>query len=45
MASILRDGLTSQVRIWEGYGKIWQLEKLGDGSGWVGGLGGVAGFC
>ena len=29
--------------IWEGYSKIRQLEKLGDGVG-VGG-GGVAGFC
>ena len=23
--------------IWEGYSKIWQLEKLGDGWGWVDG--------
>ena len=43
---MFRDVLTSQLMIWEGYSKIWQFEKLGDGGGWGWGwLGGVAGFC
>ena len=44
MANMFRDGLTLKLMIWEGYSKIWQLEKLGDGVGvggggwgWVGG--------
>ena len=45
MQNTLSDGLTSQLMIWEGYSKIWQLEKLGD-EGWGGWVGvGMAGFC
>ena len=43
MENMFRDSLSSQLNIWHGYSKIWQLEKLGDGGGWVAGW--VAGFC
>ena len=47
MAIMFRDGLISQLMIWEGYSKISQLEKLGDDGwvvGWVGGGGWLAGW-
>ena len=41
MENMFSDGLTPQLMIWEGYSKIWQLEKLVDRVGkdwweWVG---------